>query len=288
MISDVPGVLVGHWTNPVAKRGCTVVLFPEGTVASGEIRGGAPATREFGLLAPTALVQGVDAVVLSGGSAFGLAAADGVMRWCEENGVGFPTATGPVPIVVAMCVFDLPVGDPEIRPTAEHGYQASAAASVDFETGAVGAGAGCRVGKWRGAGQSLSSAIVSSSVVVGEVVVGALVAVNAFGDIEGYEPDDRIWPGQEGASGAGFTSTTVGVVATNAALTKVECRVVAEGAHDGLARAVSPPHTRVDGDAFVAAATGSVRAHVDTVRWMAVQAVDEAIRSVPASLADWS
>jgi len=278
-------VVVGHWTNAVAERGCTVVRFPEGTVASGEIRGGAPATREFGLLAPSALVQGVDAVVLSGGSAFGLAAADGVMRWCEENEVGFPTATGPVPIVVAMCVFDLSVGDAEVRPTAEDGYQASASASPEFETGAVGAGAGCRVSKWRGPEQSLPSAVVTASVVAGEVVVGALVAVNAFGDVCGYEPDDRIWPGPEGASASEFASTTVGVVATNAALAKVECRVVAEGAHDGLARAVSPPHTRVDGDAFVAVATGSVPAHVDTVRWLAVQAVDEAIRSVPATLA---
>lgn len=286
MITDVPGVVVGHWTNSEAERGCTVVRFPEGNVASGEIRGGAPATREFGLLDPSALVQGINAVVLSGGSAFGLAAADGVMRWCEENEIGFPTATGPVPIVVAMCVYDLTVGDPDVRPAAEQGYQACATASTHCRTGAVGVGAGCQVGKWRGPGQSLPSAVVTASAASGEVVVGALVAVNAFGDIRGYEPDDRIWPGHEGDPGSGFTNTTVGVVATNAALTKVECRVVAEGAHDGLARAVSPPHTRVDGDAFVAVATGSVRAHVDTVRWLAVQAVDEAIRSVPTAHAD--
>ena len=151
MITDVADVVLGHWTDLDARTGCTVVLLPEGTVASGEVRGGAPATREFDLLAPERLVSRLDAVVLSGGSAFGLAAADGVMRWCEEQGRGFPTGAGPVPIVVGMSIFDLLVGDPLARPTADHGYLAASGAKAGaHEVGAVGAGAGATIGKWRG------------------------------------------------------------------------------------------------------------------------------------------
>ena len=152
MITDVAGVRVGHWTDIEARTGCTVVLFPEGTLASGEVRGGAPATREFDLLDPHRLVHRLDAVVLSGGSAFGLAAADGVMRWLEERGVGFPTSAGPVPIVVGASLFDLAVGDPSVRPGPAEGYAACDAARADsVDVGPVGAGTGATINKWRGA-----------------------------------------------------------------------------------------------------------------------------------------
>ncbi len=148
MITDITGLRVGHWTDPAARTGCTVVLFPDGTVASGDVRGGAPATRELELLDPRRTVSRIDAVVLTGGSAFGLAAADGAMRFCEERGLGFATPAGPVPIVVALALFDLAVGDPAARPGAAEGYAACAAATDGpVELGAVGAGAGATVAK---------------------------------------------------------------------------------------------------------------------------------------------
>jgi L-aminopeptidase/D-esterase-like protein len=151
VITDVAGVRVGHWTDPVARTGCTVVLLPEGTTASGEVRGGAPGTREFELLAPERLVQSVDAVVLTGGSAFGLAACDGVMRWCEEHGRGLPTRAARIPIVVGAVLYDLAVGDATVRPGAAEGYAAcEAATGGSFAVGRVGAGTGATVAKWLG------------------------------------------------------------------------------------------------------------------------------------------
>ena len=151
VITDIPGVRVGHWTHPEAQTGCTVILFPEGTRASGEVRGGAPATREFDLLAPERMVDRLDAVLLTGGSAFGLASADGVMRWCAEQGSGFATGAGPVPIVVTMALFDLLVGEPHVRPGAVEGYAACAEARGGaVQVGRIGAGTGATIGKWRG------------------------------------------------------------------------------------------------------------------------------------------
>ena len=263
MITDVRGVRVGHWTDADARTGCTVVLLPAGTVASGEVRGGAPGTREWELLAPERLVTRVDAVVLSGGSAFGLAACDGVVRWCEERGLGFPTVAGVVPIVVGAVLYDLAVGDPSVRPDAAAGYAAcEAAVPTAFDVGVVGAGTGARTG--------LGTATERH----GDLVVGALVAVNAFGALRGGEavpvPD---------MSAAPFGHTTIGVIATNARLDKVGCLLVAQSGHDGLARALEPVHTTVDGDALVAAATGEVDAHVDIVRMLAARAVEAAVRS---------
>ncbi len=276
MITDVPGVQVGHWTDAVALTGCTAVLFPEGTVASGEVRGGAPATREMALLDPTRLVARLDAVLLSGGSAFGLAAADGVVRFCEERGMGFPTIGGPVPIVVGMCIFDLAVGDPSVRPGSDQGYSACVAATAGpVELGSVGAGTGATTTKWRGVEHRRPGAIVSATARAGELIVAALVVVNAFGE-PGASTADVV----DGTTAGAFENTTIGVVATNASLDKAGCFLVAQGAHDGLARAVLPTHTRVDGDAFVAAAVGGVEAEVDTVRLLALDAVERAIASV--------
>ena len=319
MITDVPGLRVGHWTDATARTGCTVVLFPEGTVASGEARGGAPATREVALLEPTRTVARLDALVLTGGSAFGLASADGAVRFCEERGLGFPTPAGPVPIVVALGLFDLAVGDPSVRPRAEDGYAACVAAGAGpVEVGPVGAGTGATVAGMRavadeaGPVERRPGGLVTAGARVGDLVVAALVAVNAAGvpgagddlalDIArhaagadtGADAGDATARGPAGATadglssvmpGAapqmpGFGNTTIGLVATNANLDKVACHLVAQSAHDGLARAVFPAHTRADGDAFVAASVGGVAADVDVVRSLAVHVVAQAIAGV--------
>jgi L-aminopeptidase/D-esterase-like protein len=291
VLTEVSGVAVGHWTDTAGKTGCTVVLLPEATVASGVVAGGAPATREFELLQPDRLMSRVDAVVLSGGSAFGLAAADGVVDWLAERGRGFPTGGGPVPIVVGMCVFDLLEGDGAVRPTAAAGRTAAdAATAAPVEVGRIGAGAGCTIDKWLGPDRRRPGALVGHAIHHGEVVVAALVAVNAFGSIDdGSSLADRLpEPGTafrpsvvETDRPDGEANTTIGVVVTNATLDKIDCHRVAEGAHDGLARAVAPSHTRVDGDAFVAAATGEIAdVAVDEVRFLAVAAVEAAIRTL--------
>lgn len=279
MITDVRGVRVGHWTDPVARTGCTVTLLPAGTVASGEVRGGAPATREWDLLSPERRVMRVDAVVLSGGSAFGLAAADGVVRFCEERGMGHATAAGPVPIVVAASLFDLMVGDGSVRPGPDDGYAACAAATDGlFDMGAVGAGTGATVGMWRGVEGARPGGVGSASVVVGDLIVGALVAVNAYGSVLG--PGEEAQPVVVPEPTPAFAgNTTIGLVATNATLDKAGCLWVAQGAHDGLARVLAPAHTTYDGDAMVAAATGDVVAAVDTVRSLGAWAVVEAVRA---------
>lgn len=283
MITDVSGLRVGHWTDPVAQTGCTVVLFPEGTVASGEVRGGAPAEREMALLEPSRLVSQLDALVLTGGSAFGLASADGVMRFCEEHGRGVETPGGRVPIVVALGLFDLAVGDAAVRPGSTEGYAACAAAQPgQVELGRVGAGAGAMVdgiALLAGIGEPRPAGLVSATVRRGNLVVSALVAVNAFGMLGGDDTTaselasyrDQMVP---------FGNTTVGLVATNATFDKAECLLLAQSAHDGLARVLFPSHTSFDGDAFVAASVGGVEADVDAVRMLGISAVAQAIRSL--------
>ena len=302
MITDVDGVRVGHWTDRAAATGCTVVLFPDGTVASGEVRGGAPATREFALLDPTRTVSRIDALVLTGGSAFGLASADGVMRFCEERGVGFATRAGPVPIVVTLGLFDLLVGDPSVRPGPAQGYAAcEAAVAGTVELGAVGAGTGATVAKLDPGTPPSAGGLVSASETVGDLCVAALVAVNAVGVPGGAGHTAVEMAGARlaaqgveggraaGVSGQWFGNTSIGLVVTNARLDKLGCLLVAQGAHDGLARALFPVHTRDDGDAFVAAATHALAgdagdAHagtdVDAVRALAAHVVAEAVGSL--------
>jgi L-aminopeptidase/D-esterase-like protein len=284
VLTDVAGIAVGHWTDPVARTGCTAVVLPEATVASGVVAGGAPATREFELLRPDRLVQHVDAVLLSGGSAFGLAAADGVMAHLAEHGRGFPTAAGPVPIVVAMSLFDLLEGDGTVRPTAADGRRAAErATTAPVELGRVGAGAGCTLDKWRGPDHRSPGGMVGHALHHGDLVVAAMVAVNAFGSVDdGTGLAARVPPPGEAFRAAPVgENTTIGVVATNAVLDKSGCHLLAQGAHDGLARAVAPSHTRVDGDAFVACATGTVDdVAVDEVRFLGMAAVEAAIRSL--------
>jgi L-aminopeptidase/D-esterase-like protein len=285
---EVAGVRVGHWTDAEARTGCTVVLFPEGTIASGEVRGGAPATREFALLAPDRLVERIDALVLSGGSAFGLAAGQGVMEHLAEAEVGFATGAGPVPIVVGLSLFDLLVGDGSVRPGPADGrLAASIAAEGPVAVGPVGAGTGATIGKWRGREHSRPGGLGAATRRDGDLVVSALVAVNAFGDLDdGTEPTgrfavpevDSVDTGDE--AGVAFGNTTIGLIITNARLTKLECHLVAQSGHDAFGRALVPAHTRVDGDAVVAAAPGGHHpaGPLDHVRLRAVAAVEEAIR----------
>ena len=282
MITRVPGILVGHWTDPVGLTGCTVVLCPPGTVGSGEVRGGAPGTRETDLLRPGTLVQEINAVLLTGGSAFGLAAADGVMRFLEEGGVGFDTGPAIVPIVPAAVLFDLGVGDPAARPGPENGYQACVSAGEDVAEGNVGAGTGATVAKLHGVHRGVKGGLGTAAREEGEVVVGALAAVNAFGEVldENGEVLAAARPGadsEEGAEG-GPTNTTLVVVATNAMLSKERANLLARAAHDGISGAIRPAHTMWDGDAVFSLATGEVEADQRSLEEMATQAVMEAIR----------
>ena len=279
MITDVRGVAVGHWTDERAKTGCTVIVLPPGTVASGEIRGGAPATREFALLDPSRLVTTVDAVVLSGGSAFGLSAADGVVRGLEERGRGFETKVGPVPIVVGLSLFDLAVGDPAVRPGPDQGRLALAAATErPYDNGPVGAGTGATVDKW--SGQPVPGGLGSATLAAGGLVVSALLAVNAYGSIDDGRSVEDIGAPDRSTSGQPFANTTIGVVVTNATIDKAGCFLLAQSAHDGLARSLLPAHTLADGDGLVAAATGEVEADMFHLRALTQAAVAAAIRSV--------
>ena len=281
MITEIEGVRVGHWTHARARTGCTVALFPEGTVASGEIRGGAPATRDFALLAPERLVERLDAIVLSGGSAFGLASCAGVMSHLERAGVGFETTAGPVPIVVGMSLYDLGEGDGTVRPGPAEGMAAAEAATeAAVPLGRVGAATGATVSKWRGSDHAQPGGLGGAVARSGSVAVAALMAVNASGDIDdgttmrairegAFEPPD-ITPFVE--------NTTIGMIVTNAELTKAECHLVAQSAHDGFGRALVPAHTAGDGDAVVVAATGRVASEVALVRTLAVDVTERAIR----------
>ena len=293
---QIDGVRVGHWTDAAARTGCTVVLFPDGTVASGEVRGGAPATREFDLLAPGRTVDRIDALVLSGGSAFGLAAADGVMAHLEAAGVGYPTGAGPVPIVVGLSLFDLLEGDGSVRPGPAEGRAACEVASVEVPVGQVGAGTGAMVGTWRGRGRARPGGIGMAVVRRGDLVVVALLAVNAAGDVGRSGISEAIadgtfvdWPEPGGELFDARGNTTIGMVVSNASVGREGCLLMAGSAHDGLARAVFPPHTRSDGDALVAAATGALPtsdADLDVLRAMTVAAVERAVTTACGSGGD--
>jgi L-aminopeptidase/D-esterase-like protein len=284
----VAGVRVGHWTGD--GTGVTVVLAPQGTVGSGEVRGGAPASRELALLDPTRSVTRVDAITLAGGSAFGLAAADGVMRYLAEHGNGFPTAGGPVPIVPTACVFDL-VESVGTKPGPEQGYAAAASAGSATPIGRVGAGRGATVGKWRGRDHAVPGGFGAAADRCDDATVIAFAVVNAVGDV--VAADGTVLAGSTAPAGApGFpteapfeeraaearTNTTLVVVVTDAVCDKVGCSLVAQSAHDGFARALRPAHTRHDGDVAFALATGAVDANLDRIRVVAADVVAEAIR----------
>jgi len=283
-LTAVPGIKVGHHTLSERPTGCTVILV-EGEGAAGGVsqRGGAPGTRETDLLDPANMVDKVNAVVLSGGSAFGLEAATGTVRWLEEHGIGWDVRIAKVPIVPAAILFDLPIGgNPKIRPTADCGYRAAAAASTEpVKEGTVGAGAGATVGKTGGPMRSMKAGVGSYSITLANgLSVGAIVAVNAVGDIidpdtgkvvagvrnaDGGFADARtlLRTGQTGPRPRAAENTTIGLVATNARLSKAQANRMALMADDGFARAIFPAHTQGDGDTVFALATGQWTGEVD-------------------------
>ena len=274
-ITEVAGIEVGHFTDSRRPTGCTVVLARGSAVAGVDVRGAAPGTRETDLLHPANTVERVHAVLLSGGSAGGLDAAGGVMRWLDEQGIGLAVGSARVPIVPAAVLFDLPLGDHRIRPDAAAGYAACQAASRQApEEGNVGAGAGAVVGKVFGLQRAMKGGIGSASITVDGVTVGALVACNALGDV--LDPDTgRVLAGARSADGSQLldarrallrgelpqqliagTNTTIGVIATDAVITKAQAARLATVGHDGLARAINPAHTVFDGDTLFALGTG--------------------------------
>lgn len=296
-LTDIKGVRVGHYTDSRRPTGCTVVLVEEGAVAGVDVRGSAPGTRETDLLDPINTVQKVHAVLLSGGSAFGLEAAGGVVQYLEERGIGFETRAGKVPIVPAAILFDLGVGDSTIRPDRQAGYRACQNATADpIEEGNVGAGAGATVGKLFGADRGMKGGLGTAGLKVGDVIVAALVAVNAVGDV--MDPKTgKILAGARTEDGKTFAntveilkttpvvprvrpleSTTLGIVATNAVFDKVGMTKIAQMARAGFARTINPVHLPMDGDAIFALSTGEVKgADLGRVGALAAEVTAQAI-----------
>jgi L-aminopeptidase/D-esterase-like protein len=298
-ITDVQGIKVGHFTESRRPTGCTVLIFENGATAGVDVRGAAPGTRETDLLNPVNSVQKIQAILLTGGSAYGLDAATGVMRYLEEHKLGLSVGSNIVPIVPAAVLFDLPVGDGKIRPNAESGYKACQAASTGMVAeGNVGAGAGATVGKMFGMKAAMKSGIGTAGIRVGDtgIIVGAIIAVNSVGDV--YDPKTaKIIAGARKPDGSGFIDTiaemragrlgeapigahtAIGVVATNVAFDKSQITKIAQMAHDGLARCVNPVHTPSDGDTIFAIASGAISARADhgAIGALAAEAISEAI-----------
>ncbi len=306
-LTDVPGIEVGHAQDEEALTGCTVILCRHGAVAGVDQRGGAPGTRETDLLKPVNLVEQVHAVLLTGGSAFGLDAAGGVMRFLEEQGIGFNVGVARVPIVPAAVIFDLALGRADRRPDPEMGYRAAASASRrPVNEGNVGAGCGASVGKILGMKQAMKAGLGSAAIrLSGGIVVGALMVVNAFGDVinpqngqivagaratqlgplrlgraDGFLDTLELMktlPGRALLQFATRTNTVIGVVATNARLSKAEATRVAQMAQDGVARTIRPAHTLLDGDTLFALSTGNKRTDISALGAVAAEVVAEAI-----------
>jgi L-aminopeptidase/D-esterase-like protein len=262
-ITDIPGIRIGHDTNLEAGTGCSVILCDAPATGGVDVRGGAPATRETDLLNPINLVEGINAILLTGGSAFGLDAASGVMRYLEERGIGYETGVARVPIVPAAAIFDLAFGSAAIRPDAASGYRACLLAGSDaIVQGNVGAGTGATVAKMAGPDFMMKGGLGSASMQLPDgSIVGAIVVVNAVGEI--VDPGtQQVVAGARKAGGAGpisanpFNNTTIAVVATSAALTGDQATKMAQMAHDGMAQAIRPVHTMFDGDTVFALALG--------------------------------
>ncbi|MDX1449229.1 MAG: P1 family peptidase [Acidimicrobiia bacterium] len=288
-ITAIPGIEVGHWTDREAKTGCTVVVLPEPNVVTAEVRGAAPGTREYGLLQTGMRVEQAQAILLTGGSAFGLAAADGVVRGLEADGRGHVTPVARVPIVPAAVLFDLYPGESAVRPGPEQGEAAyRSATSETVELGAVGAGTGATVAKWRGFEHVQPGGIGSAVRTAGEATVGALVAVNALGDVFTVGGESLTGgpsePGPPALMPEPLTNTTLIVIATDARLTRAELTRLAVRAHDGLAVCVRPAHTRFDGDIAFAVSCGGIEADVEALAEAAFGAtcgaIESAIRAV--------
>lgn len=295
-ITDIPGISIGQVQDEEAATGVTVLLAPQGMAASIDVRGGGPASRDTRILDPLAAAQAIHAVVLAGGSAFGLDAAGGVMRYLEEHGVGLEVGPVRVPLVCQSDIFDLMVGDPFTRPDAQMGYDACVAAEAgNYRDGNYGAGCGATVGKAAGPARCMKSGIGSYAVQLGELQVGAIVVLNAIGDVVDPATGARVagllgedaktlarttelmYAGYAAANPGMAANTTIGAVITNAALDKAQLAKMAGMAHDGYARAIAPVHTSMDGDSIYGLSVGSVPADLDVVGALAADVMVQAI-----------
>lgn len=295
-IMEVGGFRVGHAQDNEAATGCTVILCDKMSPAGLDVRGGGPASRESQILSPVAAAEGINAVLLSGGSAFGLDAAGGVQRYLEQRNIGFDVGITKVPLVSQSCLFDLTVGSSTVRPTADMAYAACENASYDPPAeGNVGAGVGCSVGKYRGMDRAMKSGFGTCAFEAGGLKVGALVAVNALGDVCG--PDGKPLAGLLNTEKSGLSNTleemladvtlaenlftgntTLGVVVTNARLNKTQLTKIAGMTHNGYARAIRPVHTSADGDSIYALSVGQFTGDVNVVGCMAAMAMEQAIQ----------
>ncbi len=294
-ITDVPGIKVGHADSIEGMTGCTVIICEKGATGGVDVRGSAPGTRETDLFKSEKMVDKVHAVVLSGGSAFGLEAASGVMKYLEEKNIGFDVGVTKVPIVASAVIFDLTIGDYMIRPDFNMGYEASKNAnSYANKQGNIGCGMGATIGKILGPQNAMKSGLGSATVKIGNLVVSAIVAVNAFGDIYDLENNKQIAGVydyntsellntidimKETNKNLGFNiqNTTIGLIATNAMLNKAEANKISEMAHNGFARSINPIHTMVDGDTIFTMATGEIKADISLIGTLAAEAMSKAI-----------
>ncbi|MCM0757577.1 P1 family peptidase [Sporomusa sphaeroides DSM 2875] len=295
-LTDIPGIKIGHAHDLAAPTGCTVILCPEGATGGVDVRGGAPGTRETDLLNPVNYVDKVHAVLLAGGSAFGLDAAAGVMQYLEEQGIGFDVGVTKVPIVAGAVLFDLTCGSYLVRPDKAMGYAACLAAGTQaWSEGSVGAGAGATVGKVFGLEHAMKGGIGAACLTAGELMVGAIVAVNCLGDVVNpadgsivagafqQEPfaflrcEDGMLANAEQTGSRFAGNTTIGAVVTNAVLTKAQANKVASMAHNGYARTIRPAHTLFDGDTIFAIGTGQVAADMNAIGVLAARAVEQAV-----------
>ena len=294
--TEIEGIKVGHAQNLEAATGCTVILCEEGATAGVDVRGGAPGTRETDLLNPVNLIEKVHAIFLAGGSAFGLDAASGIMQYLEEKQIGFDVEVTRIPIVCGAVLFDLTIGDHRVRPDKEMGYQACLnARSTECRQGNIGAGTGATVGKINGMKRAMKSGLGTNALQVDTLKIGALVAVNCLGDVidpntgerlagplnedtRTLENTEELMTGSYATPKNLFSSnTTIGVVATNAELTKSQATKLASMAQDGYARTIRPAHSMFDGDTIFAVATGKVRADLNVIGLLAARAVERAV-----------
>ncbi|MDO4453055.1 MAG: P1 family peptidase [Eubacteriales bacterium] len=302
-ISEIGGFRIGHAQDKNGVTGCTVLLFDECAPAGVDIRGGGPASRETPLLNPAADAAGIHAVLLSGGSAFGLDAAGGVMQYLEERNIGFDVGVTKVPLVCQSCIFDLVIGDAKARPDSKMAYEACEnARREETREGCIGAGMGCTVGKYRGKTYAMKSGIGMYAMQAGEVKVGAIVAVNALGDIfdidtgkqtagllnetrDGFrQTEEEMYKDAERIHDLFTGNTTIGVIVTNGAFTKTQMNKIASMAHNGYARTIRPVHTTADGDSIYAVSVGKQQADLNVVGTMASYVMGKAVnRAVMAA-----
>ncbi len=294
-LTDVEGIKVGHSHSEKGITGCTVVICEEGATGGVDVRGSAPGTRETDLFKAEKMIDRVHAVVLAGGSAFGLDAASGVMKYLEEKDVGFDVGVTRVPIVSSAVIFDLGIGDFNIRPDKDMGYMAAKGANRHGNVqGNVGAGMGATVGKILGPKNAMKSGLGSASIKIGDLTVAALVVANSFGDIYDFKTNKQIagpydykedkllntldiMKASNADLGFNLSNTTIGIIATNAILTKAECNKVSQIAHNGYARSINPVHTMVDGDTIFSTATNKVKADINLVGVLAAEVMSMAI-----------